>query len=149
MLSLNVELTCLVDPGRTKLRISAWVLMCFSTVSRQVWVLDSTALPFHLAEKYHQFHDGIGKPFPPEYKVRLELKAYTTFTARFQCPGNPAATSLLALIVCPHQCSSVALNGPSTYPWCMPAQVKQRQAAEQAGRIGETGCPEGSFFFGI
>jgi hypothetical protein len=60
-----------------------------------VWVLDSNSLPFHLAEKYHQFHDGIGKPFPPEYKV------------------------------------------------------KQRQAAEKAGRIEETGCPEGSFFFGI
>lgn len=35
-----------------------------------VWILDTGALPFHLAEKYHQFHDGIGKPFPPEYKVR-------------------------------------------------------------------------------
>ncbi len=119
-----------------------------STVSRQVWVLDSTALPFHLAENYHQFHDGIGKPFPPEYKVRLGLKAHTTSTAPI-CPGNPAATSLLALIVCLNQCSSVALDGLSTYPRCMPAQVKQRQAAEQAGRVGETGCPEGSFFFGI
>lgn len=60
-----------------------------------VWVLDSNQLPFHRAEAYHQFHDGIGKPFSPDYKVR------------------------------------------------------QRQAAEQAGRIGDTGCPEGSFFFGI
>jgi peptide methionine sulfoxide reductase MsrA len=60
-----------------------------------VWVLDSGRLPFHRAEAYHQFHNGIGKPFGPEYKVQ------------------------------------------------------QRQAAEKAGRIGDTGCPEGSFFFGI
>jgi hypothetical protein len=34
-----------------------------------VWVLDSTRLPFYRAEAYHQFHDGIGKPFSPDYKV--------------------------------------------------------------------------------
>ena len=34
-----------------------------------VWVLDSGRLPFHRAEAYHQFHNGIGKPFGPEYKV--------------------------------------------------------------------------------
>jgi hypothetical protein len=34
-----------------------------------VWVLDSSRLPFYRAEAYHQFHDGIGKPFGPDYKV--------------------------------------------------------------------------------
>eukprot|EP00884_Botryococcus_braunii_P022626 jgi/Botrbrau1/9047/Bobra.0376s0023.1 len=33
-----------------------------------VYILDSNDLPFHRAELYHQFHDGIGKPFPLEYK---------------------------------------------------------------------------------
>lgn len=28
-----------------------------------VYVVDSTKLPFHEAETYHQFHNGIGKPF--------------------------------------------------------------------------------------
>lgn len=36
-----------------------------------VWVLDSGRLPFHRAEAYHQFHNGIGKPFGPEYKVQI------------------------------------------------------------------------------
>lgn len=35
-----------------------------------VWVLDSDKLPFYRAEDYHQFHDGIGVPFPPDYKVK-------------------------------------------------------------------------------
>jgi hypothetical protein len=38
-----------------------------------VWVLDSGRLPFHRAEAYHQFHNGIGKPFGPEYKVPSRL----------------------------------------------------------------------------
>jgi len=29
-----------------------------------VWVVDSTELPFYRAEKYHQYHTGIGKMFP-------------------------------------------------------------------------------------
>ena len=33
-----------------------------------VYVLDSTAHSFHRAELYHQFHDGIGHPFPSDYK---------------------------------------------------------------------------------
>lgn len=28
-----------------------------------VWVVDSEALPFYQAERYHQFHDGLGKKF--------------------------------------------------------------------------------------
>ncbi|KAK9837439.1 hypothetical protein WJX81_002398 [Elliptochloris bilobata] len=34
----------------------------------RVYVLDSDELPFNQAEVYHQFHDGIGHPFPAEYK---------------------------------------------------------------------------------
>eukprot|EP00983_Pelagomonas_calceolata_P070830 1150939-Pelagomonas_calceolata.AAC.2 len=29
-----------------------------------VWVVDSKQLPFYRAEKYHQYHTGIGKMFP-------------------------------------------------------------------------------------
>ena len=29
-----------------------------------VWVVDSNALPFYRAERYHQFHNGIGEAFP-------------------------------------------------------------------------------------
>lgn len=32
-----------------------------------VYVVDSEKLPFNLAEKYHQFHNGIGVPFPASY----------------------------------------------------------------------------------
>lgn len=37
-----------------------------------VWVYDSSALPFHRAEAYHQFHNGIGKAFPKDYRVDLK-----------------------------------------------------------------------------
>jgi hypothetical protein len=29
-----------------------------------VWVVDSSQLPFYRAERYHQFHHGLGKKFP-------------------------------------------------------------------------------------
>lgn len=32
-----------------------------------VWVVDSTQLGFNRAEKYHQFHNGIGEAFPKSY----------------------------------------------------------------------------------
>lgn len=32
-------------------------------VFNTVWVVDSDALPFYRAERYHQFHDGLGKKF--------------------------------------------------------------------------------------
>ncbi|KAG2491069.1 hypothetical protein HYH03_010514 [Edaphochlamys debaryana] len=32
-----------------------------------VWVVDSEALPFYRAERYHQFHHGLGKRFPETY----------------------------------------------------------------------------------
>jgi peptide methionine sulfoxide reductase MsrA len=56
-----------------------------------VWVVDSDALPFYRAEKYHQYHNGLGKAFPARYTKEM------------------------------------------------------KQAAEKAGRVAETGCPE--FFF--
>ncbi|PNH04929.1 hypothetical protein TSOC_008880, partial [Tetrabaena socialis] len=36
-------------------------------VFNAVWVVDSDSLPFYRAEKYHQFHNGLGKRFPAEY----------------------------------------------------------------------------------
>ncbi|KXZ51831.1 hypothetical protein GPECTOR_11g270 [Gonium pectorale] len=36
-------------------------------VLNTVWVVDSDALPFYRAERYHQFHNGLGKIFPLEY----------------------------------------------------------------------------------
>ncbi|KAG2423641.1 hypothetical protein HXX76_015158 [Chlamydomonas incerta] len=36
-----------------------------------VWVVDSEALPFYRAERYHQFHNGLGKKFPEEYTREL------------------------------------------------------------------------------
>jgi hypothetical protein len=29
-----------------------------------VWVVNSSQLPFYRAEKYHQYHTGMGKMFP-------------------------------------------------------------------------------------
>lgn len=40
-----------------------------------VFVLDSTALPFYPAEKYHQFHNGLGKAFPTSYTKDLKQVA--------------------------------------------------------------------------
>mmetsp|Transcript_10268 Transcript_10268/g.25555 ORF Transcript_10268/g.25555 Transcript_10268/m.25555 type:complete len:315 (-) Transcript_10268:124-1068(-) len=40
-----------------------------------VWVVDSTSLPFYRAERYHQFHTGIGKLFPKEYLWDLKNTA--------------------------------------------------------------------------
>eukprot|EP00195_Chlamydomonas_chlamydogama_P012112 CAMPEP_0202897334 /NCGR_PEP_ID=MMETSP1392-20130828/6121_1 /ASSEMBLY_ACC=CAM_ASM_000868 /TAXON_ID=225041 /ORGANISM="Chlamydomonas chlamydogama, Strain SAG 11-48b" /LENGTH=296 /DNA_ID=CAMNT_0049582943 /DNA_START=108 /DNA_END=999 /DNA_ORIENTATION=- len=37
-----------------------------------VWVVDSNQLPFYRAERYHQFHNGIGKAFPSEYTQSLK-----------------------------------------------------------------------------
>lgn len=39
-----------------------------------VWVVDSEKLPFYRAERYHQFHNGIGKFFPTEYTWDLKNK---------------------------------------------------------------------------
>lgn len=32
-----------------------------------VYIVDAATLPFHRAEVYHQYHNGIGKSFPTEY----------------------------------------------------------------------------------
>jgi peptide methionine sulfoxide reductase MsrA len=44
-------------------------------VFNAVWIYDSDALPFHAAEVYHQFHDGLGYRFPEEYTVDLKKNA--------------------------------------------------------------------------
>lgn len=31
----------------------------------RIWVMDSSKYDFHPAEVYHQFHNGLGKAFPP------------------------------------------------------------------------------------
>jgi hypothetical protein len=37
-----------------------------------VWVVDSNQLPFYRAERYHQFHNGIGKAFGRDYTQDLK-----------------------------------------------------------------------------
>lgn len=54
----------------------------------KIFIVDSDNLPFHKAELYHQYHNGIGVPFPRDYTQGM------------------------------------------------------KQAAQTAGRIGTTGCPE-------
>lgn len=44
-------------------------------VLNTVWVYDSNMLPFHQAEVYHQFHNGLGKFFPPSYTKDLKSSA--------------------------------------------------------------------------
>ena len=47
---------------------------------------DSNKLPFYQAEKYHQFHDGIGVPFPASYH---SLKADLERSGKIQSTGCP------------------------------------------------------------
>eukprot|EP00199_Chlamydomonas_sp_CCMP681_P006926 CAMPEP_0119107442 /NCGR_PEP_ID=MMETSP1180-20130426/10152_1 /TAXON_ID=3052 ORGANISM="Chlamydomonas cf sp, Strain CCMP681" /NCGR_SAMPLE_ID=MMETSP1180 /ASSEMBLY_ACC=CAM_ASM_000741 /LENGTH=283 /DNA_ID=CAMNT_0007092929 /DNA_START=115 /DNA_END=966 /DNA_ORIENTATION=+ len=49
-----------------------------------VWVVDSTKLPFNRAERYHQYHNGIGEAFPKSYR---DLKA--TLADRIEPTGCP------------------------------------------------------------
>lgn len=37
-----------------------------------VYVVDSNALPFHQAEMYHQFHNGMTADFGPQYLVDMK-----------------------------------------------------------------------------
>jgi hypothetical protein len=37
-----------------------------------VYIVDSNKLPFHQAEIYHQFHNGMTKNFPPTYLVDMK-----------------------------------------------------------------------------
>lgn len=52
-----------------------------------VWVLDSTVLPFNRAEKWHQFHSGLGHPFPKSYTQ--ELKQQVAKTGKIDPTGCP------------------------------------------------------------
>ncbi|CAL5228143.1 g11222 [Coccomyxa viridis] len=51
-----------------------------------VFIVDSIKLPFYQAEKYHQFHDGIGVPFPASYH---NLKADLEKNGKIQATGCP------------------------------------------------------------
>jgi hypothetical protein len=48
---------------------------------------DSDKLTFNLAEKYHQFHNGIGVPFPAAYT--RDLKRLSESAGRIQETGCP------------------------------------------------------------
>ncbi|GLC60026.1 hypothetical protein PLESTB_001565000 [Pleodorina starrii] len=52
-----------------------------------VWVVDSAQLPFYRAERYHQFHNGLGKIFPSEY-VR-DLRNLVAGLGRIEPTGCP------------------------------------------------------------
>ncbi|KAJ9520366.1 hypothetical protein QJQ45_030301 [Haematococcus lacustris] len=80
-----------------------------------VWVVDSGTLPFYQAERYHQFHNGIGKMFPlllgSEVSVALAGAAV---------PADPLPP--LALV--------------QSYTWDL------KNMASRNGVIKSTGCPE-------
>ena len=54
-----------------------------------VYMQDSNKLPFYQAEKYHQFHDGIGVPFPASYH---NLKADLEKNGKLQSTGSPESS---------------------------------------------------------
>ena len=54
-----------------------------------VHLQDSNKLPFYQAEKYHQFHDGIGVPFPASYH---NLKADLEKNGKLQSSGCPESS---------------------------------------------------------
>lgn len=63
-----------------------------------VWVVDSNKLPFYRAERWHQFHNGLGKKFSAEY--REQLKKEVAQTGRLEgtgCPEFPMLTTTVAL----------------------------------------------------
>ena len=45
----------------------AFYQLSFALTNHLHALQDSEKLPFNLAEKYHQFHNGIGVPFPADY----------------------------------------------------------------------------------
>ena len=53
-----------------------------------VWIVDSDKLPFYPAERYHQFHDGLGYKFPESYTVGLK-RAAEKAGAIGKVPGCP------------------------------------------------------------
>ncbi|KAI8473868.1 MAG: hypothetical protein J3K34DRAFT_409441 [Monoraphidium minutum] len=53
-----------------------------------VWVVDSGSLPFYRAERYHQFHPGLGmESFPASYT--RDLKAAVAATGKIDPTGCP------------------------------------------------------------
>ncbi|GIL79093.1 hypothetical protein Vretifemale_8383 [Volvox reticuliferus] len=52
-----------------------------------VWVVDSSQLPFYRAERYHQFHNGLGKVFPMEYL--RDLRNLVSGQGRIEPTGCP------------------------------------------------------------
>lgn len=63
-----------------------------------VWIVDSNKLPFFRAEAYHQFHNGLGKAFSPEYtrdlkaQVRQSVGAWER-EARVACASSVCVTA--------------------------------------------------------
>lgn len=59
-------------------------------MANTVWVLDSNVLPFYQAEVYHQFHDGVGAPFPKWYKdLKRRFREQGRLSANTGCPDIP------------------------------------------------------------
>ena len=55
-----------------------------------VYVMDSESMSFNLAETYHQFHNGIGKPFPWEYtRGQKQIAKKTGRIFSTGCPDLP------------------------------------------------------------
>ncbi|GIL63728.1 hypothetical protein Vafri_17744 [Volvox africanus] len=52
-----------------------------------VWVVDSGQLPFYRAERFHQFHNGLGKVFPLEYL--RDLRNLVAARGRIEPTGCP------------------------------------------------------------
>lgn len=52
-----------------------------------VWVYDSAALPFYRAERYHQFHNGLGKAFGAAYT--RDLKDAMAAVGKIDSTGCP------------------------------------------------------------
>lgn len=55
-----------------------------------VYIMDSDKMSFNLAETYHQFHNGIGKPFPSDYtRGQKQIAKKTGRIHSTGCPDLP------------------------------------------------------------
>eukprot|EP00887_Chlorella_sp_A99_P003057 scaffold9.g3057.t1 len=54
-----------------------------------VHILNSSKFPFYRAERYHQFHNGLGHFFPPSYLT--DAKAAAAAAGRIDETGCPEA----------------------------------------------------------
>jgi len=60
----------------------------------RIWVMDSSKYDFHPAEVYHQFHNGLGKAFPPWYTRDMKEAALKAgIVQQTGCPENPFSVS--------------------------------------------------------